>query len=274
VYPYSNDFSNRKLAYEATTRLVRTLTYSMNVHVRGLGEYHLESLETSKPKLIIVPSAHNFSDEAMGKLTDHIRQHGGTLLFTGPAGLDEYWRPVNRLLTELGLEDSIIGNLLREELLELNGRLMPVSFGGSHIAAACKQLLPAVNGPEQLIERPLGAGQLMWCPLPIELNGRLEPLQAVYSEALARAGVSEQLEWLRGGELPGVYGRKLDFASGSLYVFVSEFSCDADIEVRDPHTGKRYAFTLEQERSVLFAADASGELLAVYRPNEVQVHVQ
>ncbi|QHT60233.1 glycoside hydrolase [Paenibacillus lycopersici] len=273
IYPYSNDFSNRSLANAATTRAIRTLSYAMNVHAFGLGEYQLESLAATKPKLIIVPSAHNFSARALEALTSHVETHGGTLLFTGPLGLDEYWRPVQAQANALGF--GAVGNLLREELLELNGKLLPVSFGGTRIADSCKGLpASAEGGPAKLHDVQLGAGRLLYCPLPIELNERLEPLQAVYGQALAQAGVETELEWLHGGELPGVYGRKLSFASGSLYIFVSEFGCDAAIEVRDPQSGAAYAFTLPQERTVMFAADAQGKLLAVYRPTEVTVDVR
>ena len=243
MYPYSNDFSNRNLAYDATTRAIRTLSYAMNVHAFGLGEYQLESLSKAKPKLILVPSAHNFSGAALEKLVNHVETHGGTLLFTGPLGLDEYWRPVQPKADALGL--GTIGNLLREELLELNGNLLPVSFGGTRIADSNKGLAAAAEGgPAKLTALTLGAGRLLYCPLPIELNERLEPLLAVYGEAIGQAGVEAELEWLHGGELPGVYGRKLTFAAGSLYVFVSEFACDAAIEVRDPKTGARYSFWL------------------------------
>ena len=273
VFPYSNDFSNRPLAYKTTTKLIRTLSYSMNVHVRGLSEYHLESLDVSQPKLIIVPSAHNFSGEALEKLINHVRGSGGTLLITGPVGLDEYWRPVNRLTSELGLVDSKVSNLLREELLEIGGSIMPVSFGGAHIADSNKQIASNVTGAAKLIDTQLGAGRLIWCPLPIELNERNEPLEAVYTEALNKAGVAPELEWLHGGDLPGVYGRKLSFAKGALYIFVSELGSDAAIDVRDVKSGKRFSFTLEQERSVMFAVDEAGQLLAVYRPNEVSIDV-
>ncbi|SFS87298.1 alpha-amylase family protein [Paenibacillus sp. BC26] len=273
IFPYSNDFSNRKLAYGATTRAIRTLSYTMNVHAFGLGEYQLDSLAETKPKLIIVPSAHNFSSQALDELLAHVKANGGTLLFTGPLGLDEYWRPVERLTDELG--QNAVSNLLREELLELgNGALHPISFGGDRITDSNKGVFASADkGPAKVTDITLGAGRLLWCPLPLELNERLEPLQAVYGAALAQAGVAEELEWLHGGELPGVYGRKLAFASGSLYIFVSEFGCDTAIEVRDPQTGAAYAFTLPQERTVMFAADAAGKLLAVYRPNEVQIDV-
>ncbi|SFL15087.1 Beta-galactosidase [Paenibacillus sp. 1_12] len=283
VFPYSNDFSNRKLAYEATTKLVRTLSYNLNVHARGLSEYHLDSLTEWAPKLIIVPSAHNFSTDAWDRLIAHISEQGGVLLITGPVGLDDYWRPIARLTAEVG--PTIVTNLLREELLEINGRKLPVSFGGARIADANKQrplLPPAGNdsqgasmkgtiGSNKLTDVQLGKGRLIWCPLPVELNDRNEPLEELYKLALAASGVSEELEWQLGGDCPGLYGRKLSFREGALYIFVSEYAIDMDIRVKDPVTGVSYAFAVESERTVMFAANLKGEITAVYRPEEVTV---
>ncbi|MCD1261003.1 beta-galactosidase [Paenibacillus athensensis] len=277
VFPYSNDFSTRKLAFDATSKLTRTLAYEMNVPFRALGEYHLDSLVQDGAKLIIVPSAHNFSDEALAKLTTHVRERGGTLLVTGPLGLDEYWTPVARLTDVVG--ETVLGNVQREEMLALGGRQLPVSFGGARIAEACKETAASDGGSavragvSEVRTYPLGQGALIWCPLPVELNERSEPLVQLYAHALAQAGVGAELIWTRGGELPGVYGRKLSFRDGALYVFVSEFAADAEIEVTDPTSGASYAFELESERTVMFATRASGELLAVYRPHEVKVSV-
>jgi hypothetical protein len=72
----------------------------------------------------------------------------------------------------------------------------------------------------------------------------------------------------------GVYGRKVAFAEGSLFAFVSECGSDAELAVKDPDTGAVYRFLLESERSVLFAADRQGRLLSVYRPQEVRIRTE
>ncbi|MFD0715029.1 beta-galactosidase [Paenibacillus sp. GCM10027626] len=272
IFPYSNDFSNRPLAGAATTKLTRTLAYEMNVHVRGLGEYHLDSLAHAVPKLIIVPSAHNFSSSALEQLMNHIYTNGGTLLFTGPVDLDEYWHPADRAQALFNVADTGLANVLREEMLQVDGQYYPVSFGGTRIADSCKQADLNSNEPARLYEQTHGAGKLLWCPLPIELNDKTEVLKAVYAQAMQLAEVSAELEWLEGGDLYGIYGRKMSFAQGSLFIFVSEYGCPASIKVRDPQNGKQYSFTLESERSLLFATDAEGQLIAVYRNLPVAVN--
>ncbi|MDQ6417948.1 beta-galactosidase [Paenibacillus sp. LHD-117] len=270
VFPYSNDFSSRKHAFQATTHAIRVLSYGMNIHPRGASEYHLEQLEREPAKLIIVPSAHNFSNEAFEQLIE-LAKRGSTVLWTGPLRRDAYWGPaIERLQAEIG--ETVHGNVLREEALELSGKTYAASFGDRKIGTlAIDRPISSVNGAQRPITVELGKGRLIYCPLPLELNDRWDTLQALYADAFAVSGAERELEWKRSGELPGVYGRKLPFAEGSLYIFVSEFGSDTEVEVRDPRTGAEYAFTLEKERTVMFAADNQGRLISVYRPDEVNV---
>jgi len=270
VFPYSNDFSSRKLAYEATTRAIRTLTFGMNVHPRGIGEYQLDDLKRYPAKLIIVPSAHNFDDDAFAQLLELARE-GSTVLWTGPLRTDAYWGQVSdRLQQEIG--ETVHANVLREEMLELAGAHYSVSYGERKInALAVDRPESRLDGPLEPITVTMGSGRFIWCPLPVELNERWEPIEALYAEAIRIAAVSTELEWLKGGELPGVYGRKLAFGQGSFYVFVSEYGANAEIEVKDPASGTVYSFGLERERTVMFTTDAKGRVQTIYRPEEVRI---
>ncbi|MGF7048627.1 hypothetical protein J2T13_003135 [Paenibacillus sp. DS2015] len=275
VFPYSNDFSNRKLAFAATTQLTRILAYDLKMPFRGASEYHLDDLEKNPVKLIMLPSTHNFDDIAMEQLIRIVEQTGAVLLATGPLNIDAYWRPSERLSDILGKHEQ--RNVRREEVLDLQGEALPVSFGHRRIAEVIKEA--PVHGSQDnsvgdsVVNIPLGKGRLIWSPLPIELSERSDTTAAIYRYAIDAAGVERELDWLSGGNLPGVYGRKLSFNTGALFTFVSEYALDAKIEVKDPATGRTYAFMLEQERSVLFATDKAGDLLGVYRPLEVEIIV-
>ncbi|MCZ8516889.1 beta-galactosidase [Paenibacillus filicis] len=270
VFPYSNDFSNRKLAFDATSRLCRVLHYEMNVPFRGIGEYHLQSLQQHAPRLIIVPSAHNVSDAAMQQLISHIESRGGVLVVTGPVSIDEYWRYNPRLTSLVG--DTKLGNIVREEIMELNGKKYPVSFGGRRIAELTKESERGSSDDAAVREYTIGKGRFIWCPLPLELNLRSEPIHALYRYVMSLAGVEIELDWKQGGDMPGIYGRKLQFKEGALFIFVSECSADVSVDAVDPVTGTGYEFTLEKERTVMFATDAGGAVTAVYRPDEVSIH--
>ncbi|CAI6072343.1 beta-galactosidase [Cohnella sp. JJ-181] len=278
IFPYSNDLSNRKLAFDATTRLTRVLSYELKVPFRGVSEYDLKPLLDEPAKLIVLPSAHNVDDAAYAELLDIVGRTGATLLVTGPAGLDAYWRHTDRLAAALG--ERTPANVVREERLDVGGKQYAVSYGSRRIAQVAKEV-PAVaaddaarRGGDAVVEAPCGSGRILWCPLPVELNDRGEPIAALYAHALETAGYQPALEWLAGGDLPGVYGRKLSFAEGSLFVFVSEYACDAPVRVKDAATGAVYSFLLERERSVLFSADREGRLTTVYRPDETKIEAE
>lgn len=272
VFPYSNDFSSRKLAMDATTALTRVMAYHLKQPFRGLGEYHLEELADNPPRLVMVPSAHNISTAAFDRLLDYAAG-GGVVLVTGALGLDEYWRVTDRSARLLG--PTRIGNVRREEVLELDGCSCPVSFGTKRITEVSKEEpAGAMEGIARVVTVPVGSGKLIWCPLPVELNVHAQPLERLYRYALKEAAVKQELNWLKGGDNPGIYGRKLELAGGFLFIFVSESAAGAKIAVEDPATGMRYSFLLEPERTVMFATDGEGGLLAVYRPGEVTLSVE
>lgn len=208
---------------------------------------------------------------ALQQLFAFAEEEGTTLLITGPLGLDAYWKATDRADHIVGQRS--LGNVQREELLNINGVNHRVTYGRRRIAEVAKETLlhKDKDTPDEVTVLPLGKGKLIWTPLPLELNGRDEPLAALYRYATEIAGVEQELEWISGGDIAGVYGRKLSFPKGHLYVFVSEFALNHEVHVRDQRTGVTYAFQLEKNRSVLFTTDASGKLNGVYRPDEVEI---
>ncbi|MCR8642517.1 beta-galactosidase [Paenibacillus sp. N1-5-1-14] len=278
IFPYSNDLSNRRLAVEATSRLTRVLTYEMNVHFRALSEYQLDALKDQPAKLIVVPSAHNFSSEAFDQLITHVADFGATLLVTGPLRMDAYWKQVERLTEQVGA--SVIGNVLREEAFDLGGKRVPLSYSARKIAKLSKELMldsetgTASREAASLQEIAIGKGRMLWCGLPIEMNDRTESIEQLYQYAIEQCEIEPELVWEQGGDLAGIYGRKLSFKQGSLYIFVSEYGVDAEIKVADPTTNQQYDFRVESERTVMFAVDLQGKLIAVYRPEEVEISMK
>lgn len=277
VYPYANDFSNRSMAFQATTQLTRILLHHMKIPFRALGEFHLGPLKTLPPKLIIVPSAHHFSRDAREMLLNHVSQHGGVLLWTGPLHRDEYWDPIPPIHPSI-LSVSL-GNVLREESLTINGRKLRVPFPNSRIAQVNKEMiccsdagLAGSEGEQSVYEIPVGRGLLLWCPLPVELGSGEDALIELYSTAAQRAGVGPELVW-ESGPHPGVFGRKVTFRDAALFIFISESGDDQQVKVTDPITGLTYAFWLQRDRSVLFTTDSQGSVQQVYRSGDIHVEV-
>ncbi|MEH7011725.1 beta-galactosidase [Neobacillus niacini] len=266
IFPYSNDFSNRRLAFDATAKLTRILAYELNQPFRALSEYDLSSLAEEPSRVIMVPSPHNFHSEALAEIQDFVKTHDVTLLFTGPMSLDEYWNETDRMKEIAGPTKLV--NVLREEQLVVDNMALPFSFGDKRIAEVVKEI--SETGILEVKEYSYGKGKIIWSPLPVELNERNESIQCLYQYSLNRAGVSEHLIWHE-GNFPGVYGRKLEFENGNLFIFVSEFGVNTNVKITDPETDQTYEFLLESERSVLFATAKTGEIVGTYREDEVKI---
>ena len=67
----------------------------------------------------------------------------------------------------------------------------------------------------------------------MKLNERTDTVAALYRYAVQAADCNSGLQWIARRHIAGVYGRKLRFKDGFLYVFVSEFAWDVDVEVTD-----------------------------------------
>lgn len=154
----------------------------------------------------------------------------------------------------------------------LAGREIPLSFGGRKIKQVFKET-NADGSPSTLLEQPIGSGKLLWVGLPVEWNDRQAAVAELYAHAIQTASIEPDLRWEEGGSRPGIYGRCLTFAQGRLYLFVSESGQDEIVRIVQPDNGTTYAFKLASERTVMFAADRQGELIAVYRPREVEIEV-
>ncbi|MCK9821840.1 hypothetical protein M1769_16765, partial [Komagataeibacter oboediens] len=135
-------------------------------------------------------------------------QQGGTLLFSGPLRLNASWKHSERLKKEIG--ETTRQNVLREEALTINGTSYAVSFGARRIAELVKEKVNGLNKNE-VTSLPLGQGTFIWSPLPVELNDRSEVLETLYRYALQQADVTNELIWHKGGDNPGVYGRRLSY---------------------------------------------------------------
>lgn len=189
---------------------------------------------------------------------------------TGPLGRNEYWQATARMDSLLGPRRLV--SVVREERFLLEGREIPLSFGGRKIKQVFKETNADGSAPA-LVERPIGRGKLLWIGLPIEWNDRHSSVAELYAHAIQTASIEPDFRWEEGGCRPGVYGRCLTFAEGRLYLFVSESGQDETVRIVQPDNGTTYAFKLASERTVMFAADCQGQLIAVYRPREVEIAV-
>ena len=268
VYPYSNDLGHRKIAVEATSRLTRVMAYHLKVPFRAVGEYQLDTLFQDPPRLIMVPSPHNFSRQARQQLFELAKNHPVTIFWTGPINLDEYWSEYDSGVGVAETPSSLYAN----EMLVLDRQplFFPFDYRQSVVGLHGRRLYP--GQPAEIHATPLGQGDLLWCPLPIELSANLEGIARVYRFALESTQISEGTHWRIEPEPSAVFARRLEFpGKGSLYVIVSEAAYPSTVTISEPSGHIRYRLVVPPTRAVLFAVDVHGQLVAVYGPKDQRI---
>jgi hypothetical protein len=195
VIPHANLFSVRTEAAEATRRCVRAMAHELGVPLRGVSEFRIAPLVRARPAafcagaLFLVPSPCMLSDEAWQALLDAAGR-GATVLITGPFDRTEHLLERPRL-EAFGLR-SARRAVAQDEVLLLDGIEQRLQFRGDKIQ---KTQTAVVDGNDRhaLHERAVGAGALLWTPVPVELSDRSDPLPLLYSAALKRARLEPPL---------------------------------------------------------------------------------
>jgi len=240
VVPQSHMFSVRDFATAATRRAVRVMHYECLTAMRAAGEYALER-EFTPAKLILLPCPQVLTAAAWKVLSAAVT-NGATLLITGVIDRDEHWIPVERL----GL-GATIAPLAEEETLRIDGADLRVAFHGESFQRVEK----AVVAGEKLAAVqtiPMGAGKVIWCPLPLELGSLNAPVVALYRYALNQAQVAPvfAVEY----EDPSVLIRPSVFERCVLYTMISESAMPKHVELTHLENGAHIAVALPPQRAV------------------------
>ncbi len=216
LLPHAGQHQPRSHALEASRRCVRTLFYPP----LGVGAEAASDLAPSGlagRRLIVVPSPGAIARKGWEALEEAVRG-GATALITGPFDADEDGLPAGRL-GGLGLS-GIVRPVSREMRLTAGEMSIEVSFGGWKLDRI--EWLD-LGGPG-LVERPLGSGRFLLCPLPVELSDDAGSAEALYREAARIAGVATPAPSPR-----GLLVRTLRFPRAVLCILVNEGSEAASV---------------------------------------------
>lgn len=266
IYPFANDYSNRRSALEATQQLVRSCFFELGLPLRAVSDFDLDSLLVDVPKLVLLPCPQNLAQQTWIALENLLLQHDVTVLLTGPATLDEYWRPATQ---RFAMKEATVRNLSREEILQLDDTMLRASFGGEAIGRLSTGA-HLDGSASSLTQIEIGRGRILWCPLPLELNQRSDTLEAIYRKAVQTAKVSAPWQWI-GEAQPGVFLQKQSFADCNLWIAVSESSRDSQLAWQDQTTSRSYQTTLAAGRALLLLTDHSGNVMHTLRDHPVDV---
>lgn len=254
VFPTDSYFSpDAEAVFRSTLRGVRVLAERLRVGFGVVLEHLLDRPEqTGDPTLVIIPSPLTLSAVTWERLTAWAKE-GKTILVTGAAGAWE----------GLGLP-ARAEPLAAVESLAVEGRLLEVSFRRAldHFEpGTLYDRLAVAELPLALRAFPLGQGNLISCPLPVEACDDDAVIEAVYRWA-----------WARAPEIPRVFTLEVDpgprlgvfaqpYAEATRYTLVNEGN-RTTVAFTDAATGLRFEAVVPEGRAVVAWVTHGGALTA------------
>jgi hypothetical protein len=258
VIPHSNMFSPRSFAQEATRRAVRAMYYHCGVPVQAISEYTLGDY-AGQAKLIVVPSPRVLTLKCWEMLKAEA-QRGAVVAISGPITKNEYGIPTGPR------PDILLYTRVRpvaaSETITINGREYLVRYEGEKLQRLEKGwLAPPDNPPVFPVVNVLGAGKLVWSPLPLELGDSMPALAEFYRTALTQARISPLFTAVP--QTPAVLILPSVFRDVVLYTFVSEISRDTRMQVTHVESQTRFNVTVPAQRTAMVLIDRkTGKVLA------------
>jgi hypothetical protein len=229
-------------------------------HARGtafaVGEYQLQQMPETK--LIIVPAPWVISQVAWELLMNKVRA-GATLLLSGRIDADEHWIPVPDRTHDWSVGYSAAALTAREADVTWAGGSARLSYSGERTTYAERGVLA---GGQTFLDMPLGAGRILYFPLPLELADQLAEVGRIYKYAMTRAGVTGA--YATNLEDPGILICPTQLPEGTLYVLTSESAGKALARFRDILSGAEFGVSVEPGRAVLLLVARDGRIVASY----------
>jgi len=246
VIPHSHMFSPRSFAQEATRRAARAMYYHCGVPVQAISEYTLGEY-AGQAKLIIVPSPRVLTLKCWEMLKAEA-QRGAVVAISGPITKNEYGistgtRPDMWLYTR-------VRPVAASETITINGREYLVRYEGEKLQRLEKGWLAPPVFP---LVNVLGAGKLVWSPLPLELGDSMPALVAFYKMALSHARISPLFSAVP--STPAVLILPSVFRDVVLYTFVSETGRDTRMQVTHLESRTRFNVMVPAQRTAMVLID-------------------
>ncbi len=288
VIPHSSLFSVRNPATDATRTAVRGMVSTHGIPLCGASELALDQL-THVPRLVVVPSPRVLSKEGWEGLLA-LMQEGATVVLTGPFSDDMHRLPTPRA-EAIGLAHAVRA-VAQTEHVRIGDRLFAVPFRGEKMHRVETAVLPAVasgsgapavrddmmsaqdadadtalRAAEHIHDVAVGAGRLLWCPVPLELSDDPAAMLALQKHALDRAGVKAVFDAERDDASVLILPRVHDHSV--LYTFVNESATQADVRMRHRGSSQRGAYVVRVPAGrahMLLLDRAAGTVIASYAP--------
>ena len=233
---------------------VRVLHHYNHVSAYAVGEYQIDTL--GKPKLILLPSAYGLTEAAWNAIEARVRD-GAALLISGPFADDPHLHPTDRG-ENIGLGYRRVPLELRDQIVRWADPPVTLSYSGMKTTALSQAEL--ADGKDWA-EKPLGKGKVLFFPLPLELNDRLDSVAAVYAYALKAAGIEPVYTTTL--QNPGILICPTLLPHATLYALASETN-ETQVSFRDARSGKSFLGELQPGRAALLLVGENGSLITSY----------
>ena len=242
---------------EAQRKAVRTLLYQNRLSAYAVAENQLANM--GNPKLAILPSPQNLTDEAWKLLLKYV-DAGGNLLITGPVERDEHWQPTKRA-----------------ESVELDARAEPIVYHNAAIRIGERPINISFDQQKQnqaealrfsdgstFKETSHGSGHVYWASYPVELSEGTQATSILYAYVTSQAKIEPAFE-LASQIPPGVLIYPTVLEDAVLYILISDDADNAKIDLRDKLTGAKLTLQLAGQRAAIVLIDkAKKTVIAKY----------
>lgn len=221
------------------------------------------------PALVILPCAQNISEDTWEQMKKYLYR-GGTVLINGVIDQDLYFREKSRISE---LEESFVTEkLLDFERIQIETSCYDLDFRKITGYGDVGNLLSKGNvksGSGGIYELTHGKGQILYCPVPIELSDNMAAVKELYHHAIKRAGIENTIYKVL-QDKPSIFLHAFAYEKCTVYSVVNEGEADG-ISWVDLRSGMQVELKLPTRRSGKIWLDPRGILLDSYGQIEIKI---
>ncbi|HHX60910.1 MAG TPA: hypothetical protein GX707_09390 [Epulopiscium sp.] len=264
INPFANNFSPMDFSMASAKKVCQILGHDMSTSFNVYSDFYLDDLKAEK--LILLPSPRTLTNKAFDKLLE-CAYKGSVLYMSGPFSYDEFWGKIPNRSKAVGIQTRLT-SVYQEETVMINNQKYRATFRDLKKNWVDKETEEATNSNDlKVIE--YGQGKIIWSPLPLEMNEQNQVIQKAYEYVTDLASVVPDFTWMMENHY-GIFGKKLRFDKGNLFIFVSELGNHEEVEIKDNDHNTTYHFVLPAQRIMMFATDATGTIVKTYKDWKVE----
>lgn len=251
VFPFSNDFSNRRLSQLSTTNITKVLTNYLRIGFDGISEFQIGNLAPDEYEILILPSPHNLSVSARHALKKLLNSSHTKVLFTGAICMDENYHELTGEPYYHGREP-----IRQWESVTFDGRNYSFPFGSDVFMSAFKENFPA----NQVSCYKIGESTLYHLNVPVELSYDLSAIASLYSDLLRTMDYTPDFTLSSEQNLDCIFTSGVRWNSATLYTLINESGQAHELSLSDTSSHTKVHLKIESDGVRMFVLSDDGRL--------------